>query len=146
GATYGTGALVNPEFVRVGGKAAEGIKLSVGPVVVAEQLPDDHFSKKLSFEFRAAYERANKGPVSDQFSGLSFDAWRILDNAVERAIKNSQPGEAGFRTALRDAILSTHELPGVHAVYNFKPGEHYGIDERSLVIVQLVNGAWKYVP
>ncbi|GMO93271.1 ABC transporter substrate-binding protein [Bradyrhizobium sp. TM239] len=146
GGLYGTGALVNPEFVRVGGKAAEAIKLSVGPVVVAEQLPDDHFSKMLSMEFRAAYERANKAPVTDQFSGLSFDAWRILDNAVERAIKTAKPGDLAFRAALRDAILSTHELTGVHAVYNFKPGENYGVDERSLVIVQLTNGAWKYVP
>jgi ABC-type branched-chain amino acid transport systems, periplasmic component len=30
GKTYGTVALVNPDFVRVGGKAAEGIQVSAG--------------------------------------------------------------------------------------------------------------------
>ena len=101
GKTYGTVALVNPDFVRVGGKAAEGIQVSAGPVIVAEQLPDDHFAKKLALE---------------------------------------------FRKALRDEILNTKELSGVHAVYNFKPGAYYGVDERALVIVRLVNGAWTYQP
>ena len=34
----------------------------------------------------------------------------------------------------------------MHAVYNFKPGAYYGVDERALVIVRLVNGAWTYQP
>ncbi len=34
GKTYGTVALVNLDFVRVGGKAAEGIQVSAGPVIV----------------------------------------------------------------------------------------------------------------
>jgi hypothetical protein len=30
--------------------------------------------------------------------------------------------------------------------YTFKPGESYGVDDRSLVLVRLVNGQWKYEP
>jgi branched-chain amino acid transport system substrate-binding protein len=146
GRTYGTVALVNADFVRVGGKAADGIQVSAGPVTVAEQLPDDHFAKKLAMTYRAAYQKANGTTTTDGFSAYSFDAWLILSNAVERAIKTAQPGSQEFRKALRDAILSTKELPGVHAVYNFKPGENYGVDERALVIVKLTDGAWKYTP
>jgi branched-chain amino acid transport system substrate-binding protein len=36
---YGTPALINPDFVRVGGAAVEGVIASTGPVVVADQLP-----------------------------------------------------------------------------------------------------------
>ncbi len=146
GPTYGTAALVNADFVRVGGKAAEGIQVTTGPVMVAEQLPDDHFAKKLAMEFRAAYLKANGTPTTDGFSAYSFDAWLILTNAAERALHTAQPGTPEFRKALRDAILSTHELAGVHSVYNFKPGDNYGVDERGLVVVRLVNGVWTYAP
>ncbi|MGJ4943963.1 ABC transporter substrate-binding protein [Bradyrhizobium sp. HKCCYLS1011] len=146
GKTYGTVALVNPDFVHVGGKAAEGIQVSAGPVIVAEQLPDDHFAKKLALEFRAVYQKTHNIPTTDGFSAYSFDAWLIFANAAERALKSAKPGTAEFRTALRDAILSTKELPGVHAIYNFKPGSVTGVDERSLVVVRLTDGAWKYAP
>jgi branched-chain amino acid transport system substrate-binding protein len=146
GKTYGTVALVNPDFVRVGGKAAEGIQVSAGPVIVAEQLPDSHFAKKLALEFRGAYQKANNMPTTDGFSAYSFDGWRIFTTAAERALKTAKPGTAEFHKALRDEILNTKELAGVHAVYNFKPGAYHGVDERALVIVRLANGAWTYAP
>ena len=146
GKTYGTGALINPDFVRVGGKAAEGVQVSTGPVIVAEQLPDDHYAKKLALEFRDVYQKVNGMPTTDGFSAYSFDAWRIFASAAERALKTTKPGTPEFRTALKDEILATKELPGVHAIYNFKPGEVYGVDDRSLVMVRLTDGAWKYAP
>ena len=146
GNTYGTVALVNPDFVNVGGKAADGIQVSAGPVIVAEQLPDEHFAKKIALDFRAVYQKTHNIPTTDGFSAYSFDAWLIFANAAERALKTAKPGTAEFHTALRDAILSTKELPGVHAVYNFKPGSVTGVDERSLVVVRLTGGTWKYAP
>lgn len=146
GKNYGTVALINPDFVRVGGKAAEGIQVSAGPVIVAEQLPDDHFSKKISLAFRAAYQKVHNAPTTDVFSAYAFDGWLIFLGAAERALKTAKPGTPEFRTALKNEILNTKELPGTHAVYNFKQGEIYGVDDRSLVIVKLDNGTWKYAP
>ncbi len=146
GRTYGTPALLNPDFVRVGGKAAEGILVSAGPVIVAEQLPDSHFSKKISMAFRAAHEKATGVAPSDGFSAYSFDAWLIFLDAAQRALTKAKPGTAEFRTALRDAIFTTKDLVGTHAIYNFKPGASYGVDERGLVLVRLTSGQWKYEP
>ncbi len=146
GKLYGTPALLNPDFIRVGGKAAEGILVSAGPVIVAEQLPDAHFSKKISLAFRAAHLKAAGVPTTDGFSAYSFDAWLILLDAAKRAMATAQPGTPEFRTALRDALFSTKDLNGTHAIYNFKPGESYGVDERGLVLVRLDNGTWKYEP
>jgi branched-chain amino acid transport system substrate-binding protein len=146
GKIYGTPALLNPDFIRVGGKAAEGILVSAGPVIVAEQLPDTHFSKKISLAFRAAHLKAAGVATTDGFSAYSFDAWLILLDAAKRAMATAQPGTPEFRTALRDAMFSTKDLNGTHAIYNFKPGESYGVDERGLVLVRLENGAWKYQP
>lgn len=146
GKSYGLASLINPDFVRVGGKAAEGVQVSAGPVIVSEQLPDGHFSKKLSAEFRKAYKEVNDAESRDGFSAYSFDAYLIFANAAERALGKAKPGTPEFRKALRDAMLNTKELAGVHGVYNFKPGQGYGVDERSLVIVQLKDGKWTYAP
>ena len=69
----------------------------------------------------------------------------MFADAAERALKTAKPGTAN--SARRCAtIITTKELPGVHAVYNFKPGSFYGVDERALVIVRLDNGQWNYEP
>ena len=146
GKIYGTGALINPDFIRVGGKAAEGIQVSTGPIIVAEQLPDGHYAKKLALEFRSIYEKVNGAPTSDAFSAYSFDAWRIFAGAAERALDRAKPGTPAFRTALDQEILQTKELAGVHGVYNFAPGKTYGVDERALVVVRLAEGTWKFAP
>lgn len=146
GPLYGTPALLNADFIRVGGKAVEGVLVSAGPVIVAEQLPDSHFSKKISMDFRAAYQKVNGMPTTDGFSAYSFDAWLVFLDAGKRAMATAKPGTPEFRTALKNAIFTTKDLVGTHAVYNFKPGESYGVDERSLVLVRLVDGQWKYEP
>lgn len=147
GPLYGTPALLNADFIRVGGKAVEGVLVSAGPVIVAEQLPDSHFSKKISMAFREAYQKANGMPTTDGFSAYSFDAWLVFLDAAKRAMATgAKPGTPEFRTALKNAIFTTKDLAGTHAIYNFKPGDSYGVDERALVLVRLVNGQWKYEP
>ncbi len=98
-------------------------------------------------DFRAAYQKANGTPTSDGFSAYSFDAWLVFLDAAKRAMATgAKPGTPEFRVALRNAIFSTKDLVGTHAIYNYKPGDSYGVDERALVLVRLVNGQWKYEP
>jgi len=146
GKFYGTPALLNPDFIRVGGKAVDGIVVSAGPVIVAEQLPDTHFGKKLALAFRAAYLKATGKETTDGFSAYSFDAWMVFLDAAKRALAIAQPGTTAFRTALKDAILSTKDVAGVHAIYNCHPGQTFCVDERGLVLVRLEDGKWIYQP
>ena len=144
GQIYGMHALINPDFVRVGGASVEGLLAPTGPVIVAEQLPDSNPIKKVSMDFRAAYLKANGAPANDAFSAYSFDAWIILLEAASRA--KGDPGTPAYRVALRDALVSGKEVVGTHSVYNFKPNSRYGSDERSRVVVKLEKGQWKLVP
>jgi len=147
GPLYGTPALLNADFIRVGGKAVEGVVVSAGPVIVAEQLPYQHFSKKISMDFRAAYQKANGVATTDGFSAYSFDAWLVFLDAAKRAMAGgAKPGTPEFRTALKNAMFTTKDLVGTHAIYNFTPADSYGVDERSLVLVRLADGKWKYQP
>jgi branched-chain amino acid transport system substrate-binding protein len=147
GQIYGTHALINPDFVRVGGPAVEGLLAPTGPVIVAEQLPESNPIRKVSMEFRSAYQKANGTVPTDAFSAYSYDAWLLFTDAAQRALATkAEPGTPQFRVALRDAIVNTKELVGTHGVYNFKPDNRYGSDERSRVMVKLEKGEWKLVP
>ncbi|HXW23701.1 MAG TPA: ABC transporter substrate-binding protein [Xanthobacteraceae bacterium] len=142
GGLYGTHALINPDFVRVGGAAVEGVIAPTGPAVVAEQLPDGNPTKSVSLAFREVYRKVNDSPPGDAFSAYSFDAWLVLCDAAKRALAKAQPGTEEFRAAFRDAMETTADVVGTHGVYNFKPGSFYGLDERGRVLVQLQKGKW----
>ena len=142
GGLYGTHALINPDFVRVGGAAVEGVIAPTGPVIVAEQLPDSHPTKKVSMAFREVYQKVNNAPTSDGFSAYSFDAWLVFLDAAKRALQRAQPGTEEFRTAFKDAMQTTSEVVGTHGVYNYKPGGFFGVDERARVLVKLQKGKW----
>jgi branched-chain amino acid transport system substrate-binding protein len=144
GPVYGTHALINPDFVRVAGKSADGMLAPTGPVIVAEQLPANHPTKKIAMDFRAAFQKLHNAPTTDAFSAYAFDAWLILTDAAARA--KGEPGTPQYRSALRDAVFATKDLAGTHGVYNFKAGTPYGVDERARVMVKLEQGQWKLVP
>ena len=148
GNVYGQHGLINPDFIRVAGAAGNGALMPTGPVIVAEQLPADYPTKKAALDFRAAFQKTNNAPTSDAFSAYSFDGWLVFADAAARALstKKAEPGTPEFRTALRDAIMSTKEVVGTHGVYNFKTGNLYGVDQRARVIVKLDNGQWKLAP
>ncbi|MCW5660394.1 MAG: ABC transporter substrate-binding protein [Burkholderiaceae bacterium] len=144
GGVYGQHGLINPDFVRVAGASANGSYMPTGPVIVAEQLPNDYPTKKLALDFRSTFQKVNNAPTTDAFSAYSFDAYMVFADAVARA--KGEPGSAAFRQSLRDAIFSAKEVIGTHGVYNFKQGNLYGVDERARVIVKLEGGQWKLVP
>lgn len=144
---YGSHALINQDFVRVGGQAAEGVIAPTGPVIVAEQLPDSNPTKRPALAFREVFQRIHNAPTTDAFSAYSFDGWLVFADAARRVLaQNIRPGTPEFRKALRDAIATTRDVVGSHGVYNFKPGEIYGVDERSRVLVTLERGQWKLLP
>jgi branched-chain amino acid transport system substrate-binding protein len=141
---YGTPALINPDFVRVGGAAVEGVIASTGPVVVTDQLPDSYPTKKIALEYQAAYQKANNEPARGAFGPYAFDGWLVLLDSAARALATgAKPGTPEFRTALRDAMVTARDVVGTHGIYNFKPGNSFGVDRRALVLVKLVDGKWK---
>jgi branched-chain amino acid transport system substrate-binding protein len=143
GLIFGTPAIINPDFVRLAGKSAEGLIASTGPITVVEQLPDDHPNKKIGLAFKRAHLEATGVPSTDGFSAYAFDAWLLLVDAAKRALPKAKPGTPEFRAALREAIYDTTEVVGTHGVYTYRPPSHLGTDRRALVLVRLEQGQWK---
>jgi branched-chain amino acid transport system substrate-binding protein len=143
GRIYGTHGLINADFIRVVGRAGQGLMAPTGPVIVADQLPVDDPMRKMSLEYRAAYQRSIGEIPADAFSAYSFDAWLVFADAAKRALSQAEPGTEAFRLALRDAIVTGKDVVGTHGVYNFRPDSRYGVDERARVMVRLDEGKWK---
>ncbi len=143
GKYYQTHGIANRDFLRVGGKNVEGTIFPVGPMLLAEDLPDSHASKKPALEYIKLYEAAHGADSRSTFGGHAWDAYLLLARAVPEAMKKAKPGTAEFRLALRDALENVKELAGVHGVFNMTPQDHNGMDGRAAVMATIINGDWK---
>ncbi|MBZ9751592.1 ABC transporter substrate-binding protein [Deinococcus sp. HMF7604] len=143
GKIYQTHGVANADFLRVGGKDVEGAILPAGPVLVADQLPDSSPSKRVGLNYMSLYEsRYGKDSVST-FGAHMWDAGLLMQKAIPVALKRAKPGTAEFRDALRDALEATRNVIGSHGIFNLSATDHLGLDARSRVMVQVVNGTWK---
>ncbi|GGL98531.1 ABC transporter substrate-binding protein [Deinococcus aerophilus] len=143
GKIYQTHGVANADFLRVGGKDVEGAILPAGPVLVASQLPETSPNKKVGLNYASQYEaKYGKDSVST-FGAHMWDAGLLLQKAIPAALKNAQPGTPAFRSALRDALEGTRNVIGAHGIFNMSATDHLGLDARSRVMVQVVDGSWK---
>ncbi|MGI4846720.1 MAG: ABC transporter substrate-binding protein [Janthinobacterium lividum] len=145
GKLYQTHGVANNDFLRVCGKDCEGTLLPSGPLLVAEQLGAGNPVRKSALAYKSVYEKAHGAGSVTTFGGHAWDAGLIMEAAVPAALKAGQPGSKEFRRALRDAIEHTHELAGSHGIFNMSATDHVGLDQRSRVMVQIVDGKWKLV-
>ncbi len=145
GKFYQTHGIANRDFLRVGGKNVEGTIFPVGPMLLAEGLPDNHPSKKPALEYIKVYEGAHGAHSRSTFGGHGWDAYLLLNRAVPEALKKAKPGTPEFRVALRDALENIKELPAVHGVFSMSPTNHNGFDGRAAVMATIENGDWKFL-
>ena len=145
GKIYQTHGIANRDFLRVGGKTVEGTVFPVGPMLLAEQLPDSHPAKKAGLEYVKAYEAANGPHSRSTFGGHAWDAYLLLARAAPEALKKAKPGTPEFRIALRDALEAVRELPASHGVFTMSAKDHNGLDSRAVVMARVEGGDWKLI-
>jgi branched-chain amino acid transport system substrate-binding protein len=143
GRIYQTHGVANKDFLRVGGKNVEGTVLPVGPILVAEQLPNDNLSKKVALNYIKRYEAKYGADSRNSFGAHAWDAGLLLQRAIPVALKKAKPGTAAFRAALREAMENVKEMPADHGVFSFSANDHKGLDSRAVVMVHVEKGTWK---
>ena len=143
GLIYQTHGAASMDFIRIAGKSAEGVLMASGPVMDPEDQPDGALTKKPGLALNAAYE-AKYGPSSrSQFAGHAWDAFLILQRIIPTALKTAKPGTPEFREAIRQALLTEHDIAASQGVYNFTEKDRYGLDDRSRILLTVKDG--KYV-
>ena len=144
GLIYQTHGAASMDFIRIGGKAAEGVIMASGPVMSPETQADSALTKKPGLALNSAYE-AKYGPSSrSQFAGHSYDAFELLKRVVPVALKTAKPGTVEFREAIRQALLTEKDMAASQGVYNFTEKDRSGLDDRARIILTVKDGM--YVP
>lgn len=145
GPVYVVSGAVTFEFLRIAGKAVENTVFSSGPIMVAEDQPEDSPTKAEGLAYLKAYEGKFGPNTRTQFGSHVWDAMVILKKAVPVALAKAKPGTTEFRTALRDAIESSGPYNATHGVFQFSPTDHYGLDERGAVLLTAKDGKFQLV-
>jgi len=140
GKIYQSGGAVNPDFLRVGGKALEGSYAAQSPVIVANQLPDGYPTKKEAVKWLTLYEKEYGAPAP--YAAYPWDTIKILEAAVPVALKSARPGTVQFREALRTALENVQGIVGAAAVYSMSANDHVGINELGMCVLKVQNGTW----
>jgi branched-chain amino acid transport system substrate-binding protein len=144
GLIYQTHGAASMDFIRIAGKAAEGVIMASGPVMSPETQADSALTKKPGLALDTAYE-AKYGPNSrSQFAGHSYDAFELLKRVIPVALKTAKPGTVEFREAIRQALLTEKDMAASQGVYNFTEKDRSGLDDRARIILTVKDG--KYVP
>ena len=143
GKIYQTHAAATMDLMRVGGKTVEGTFVAAGPVIVPEQLPDSHPSKKVALDFVAKYDKAYGAGSHNQFSGHAYDAQIALEKAIPMALKKAKSGTPEFRAALRDSLETMGRTVFAHGVMNWTPADHWGYTMETGVVMKVVDGKFK---
>jgi branched-chain amino acid transport system substrate-binding protein len=140
GKVYQTHAAATPDLVRIGGKDVEGTYVVSGPAVIAEQLPDEHPSKKEAVDFVNKYEAAYGKGTRNQFAAHAYDAQIVLEKILPVALKKAKPGTPEFRLALRDAMENMGRTIFSHGVMNWTKTDHWGYTNETGVLLKVVDG------
>lgn len=127
--------IASKQFMDLAGKAANGVILPAGRLLVEDQLPDSNKQKKILHDYVTAFkDKFNYAPST--FGGHAWDAFEILTGALKTA--GNDPGK------VRDAIESgTKDFVGISGIFNVTAGNHNGLGADALTIVEIQDGNWK---
>jgi len=144
GTFYQTFGAALPDFLRLGGKEVEGTILAASLMLVLDEVPDSHPSKKMATDYIKRY-KALHGATPATFGANVYDAGLLLERTIPLAAQKARPGTVEFRRALRDALEHVKELVATQGVYNMTPDDHSGFDERGRELITVKNGQWRLV-
>ncbi|MCC7184174.1 MAG: ABC transporter substrate-binding protein [Rhodocyclaceae bacterium] len=134
-AIYLTHRVVSSEFLSIAGAAAEGVRFPGSGLPVSSSLPENHPGRDALLRFIEAY-RARYGAAPSMFAGYAYDALMLAAEAIRRS---------PFTDAewIRTPLETIRDHAGVSGVYTLWPDDHAGLDDKSLLMLEICDGAWK---
>ena len=145
GDIYVSHGVGNDRFIELAGPAAEGVRLAVGPLLVAADLAANAPTRDVALAYARQYEAAYPGESVTTFGGHAYDAVMALAHAGDFAQERGALATKDIvvkRLALRDALEGMGPFVGVGGVFDFTGTDHQGLDARAYVVAQIKDGAW----
>ncbi|HTN65803.1 MAG TPA: ABC transporter substrate-binding protein [Burkholderiaceae bacterium] len=132
---YQSHGVASDEFIKLAGKAAEGIRLPTPAMLVADALPASDPQKPVVIGYNKTYRDKFKTEPST-FGGYAYDALLLAVDAMKRA--NSTDKEK-----IRAAIEQTKGFVATTGAFNMSPTDHMGLDLSAFRMVEVKNGDWQ---
>ena len=128
----------NQAFIDLAGEASEGVMFPIGKLLVADDLPATDPQKGVLTQYISDYTAYTNGATPSTFGGHAWDSMQMAIMAL---------GEVGpDAAAIRDYLEGIQNFAGISGVFNISDQDHNGIGKETLVMVEIKNGTWEYVP
>jgi branched-chain amino acid transport system substrate-binding protein len=131
---YESHGVGSEEYIKLSGKAAEGVRLPAAALLVADTLPNDDPQKPVVTGYSKTYKDRFKQDVST-FGGHAYDGLMIAVDAIKRAGTTD-------KAKVRDAIEQTKGFIGTGGIVNMSPTDHMGLDLSAFRMLEIRNGTW----
>ncbi len=131
---YQSHGVASDEYLKLSGKAAEGVRLPTPALLIANALPATDVQKTIVTGYDKMYKDKYKMDPST-FGGYALDALNLSVDAIKRAGGTD-------REKVRAALETTKGFVGTTGVFNMTPTNHMGLDLSAFRMVEVKNGDW----
>ncbi|MEG1325035.1 MAG: ABC transporter substrate-binding protein, partial [Janthinobacterium sp.] len=132
---YQSHGVASDEYLKLSGKAAEGVRLPTPALLIGAMLPDADAQKAIVVGYDKTYKERYKIDPST-FGGYALDALNLSVDAIKRAGGTD-------REKVRAALESTKGFVGTTGVFNMSAKDHMGLDLSAFRMVEVKNGEWQ---
>jgi branched-chain amino acid transport system substrate-binding protein len=132
---YQSHGVASDEYLKLSGKAAEGVRLPTPALLIANALPAGDVQKAVVTGYDKSYKDRYKSDPST-FGGYALDALNLSVDAIKRAGGTD-------REKVRAALETTRGFVGTTGVFNMSATNHMGLDLSAFRMVEVKNGDWQ---
>ena len=131
---YQSHGVASNEFIKLAGKAAEGVRLPSPALLVANSLAANDPQKPLVTSYAATYWKQYKDEPST-FGGYALDALSLGVQAIKAAGGTD-------KEAVRNALEKTKGFMGTTGQFNMSATDHMGLNLSAFRMVEVKDGGW----
>ena len=132
---YQSHGVASNEFIKLAGKAAEGVRLPTPALLLEGKLAANDPQKAAVDGYNKTYRDKYKDEPST-FGGYALDALMLSVEAIKH-VKSTD------KEKVRSAIEATKGFIGTTGAFNMSATDHMGLDLSAFRMVEVKNGDWQ---
>jgi branched-chain amino acid transport system substrate-binding protein len=132
---YQSHGVASDEYIKLSGKAAEGVRLPTPALLIGQMLPAADAQKAIVTGYDKTYRERYKMEPST-FGGYALDALNLSVDAIKRAGGTD-------KEKVRTALEQTKGFVATTGVFNMSATDHMGLDLSAFRMVEVKNGDWQ---
>ena len=132
---YQSHGVASDEYIKLSGKAAEGVRLPTPALLIGQMLPAADAQKTIVTGYDKTYKDRYKIDPST-FGGYALDALNLSVDAIKRAGGTD-------KEKVRAALEQTKGFVATTGVFNMSATDHMGLDLSAFRMVEVKNGDWQ---